>query len=412
MTREMTRAKVAASFRADLDNLTAGLVARSVERIPEYAALVKSGKHQKFLDNVRQHLEVYCDLLDGGAMAPQTTAFAYQAARERAEQGMSLASILQSYQLVTLGIWNWASEHPELSFDDAATRDFWPVWLDYVDAATRASADAYVVTSRERVHADADARRTFLETLLAGRLTELEWARWLTHFGYDAESTKFAVVVLRWWAEEEFRVLDSATRTSRAAAERLRAASGAAPIEAVRDHEVVLLVPSTGMSRRRIQEELARALAARPSPDLPASGAVSAFVSGPAAVVEAHGQTLRAVRVTKATGTVEVVEDIGLFDHALAVFRDDVRGACAPKLAAFVREAAADPRDVWLPTIRAWADCNMNSAEAAQLLHVHRNTVYYRISQMSQLLGIDLSTVNGLLDVLVAVRLADELSHP
>jgi hypothetical protein len=405
------RTRFAAALDESLEPLTRELVDRSVARIPEYASLSKDGLDQKFLDNVRHHLEVFCDILRSRELDPERMAFAYQAARERAQQGMSLASILQSYQLVTLGLWHWATAHPLLQRDESAVRECWPLWLDYVDRATRASADAYLVASRERAHADADARRTFVDMLLSGRLTELEWNRWLTSFGYDGATTSFAVAVLRWWGEEEYRVLDSAMRTAHAAALRLRAATGSMPIDAVRDREVVFLVPVTGASPRRIQEELARALAMRPAPDLAVSGAVSGFVTGAAQVVEAYGQSLRVVRVTRRTGSVACVDDIGLFDHAVSALRDDVRRVCRPELASFVRSCAADPRDVWLPTIRAWVESDMNVVRAAARLHVHRNTVYYRLSQLSELLGSDLQTVRGLIDVVVAVELSDELTR-
>lgn len=57
--------------------------------------------------------------------------------------GMALASILQSYQLVTLGILAVGRQE---ALNDANIRECWPLWLDYVDRATGAAADAYVVT--------------------------------------------------------------------------------------------------------------------------------------------------------------------------------------------------------------------------------------------------------------------------
>ncbi len=403
--------RFAGALTEALDPLARDLVTRAVARIPEYASLKKGGVDQKFLDNVRHHLEVFSDILRSRQLDPDRMTFAYQAARERAQQGMSLASILQSYQLVSLGLWQWAADHPDLQQDEAVLREIWPIWLDYVDRATRAAADAYVVASRERVHADADARRTFMEMLVSGRLTELEWNRWLASFGYDGRATTFAVAVLQWWGEEEYRVLDSAMRTARAAALRLRAATGILPIDTVRDREVVFLIPTSTASPRRIQEELARALAVRPGPDLAVSGAVSDLVTGAAEVVEAYGQALRVVRVTRRTGSVACVGDVGLFDHAVSALREDVRRVCNPELASFVRSCAADPKDVWLPTIAAWAESDMNVAQAAARLHVHRNTVYYRLTQLSELLGKDLQTVRGLMDVLVAVQLSEEIAR-
>lgn len=401
---------LAAVLSEEIESLALKLVGDSVERIPEYAALSTKGLDETFVTNVRKHLEVFHDLLVGGVLDEARLSFAYRSAAERAKQGLPLAAILQSYQVVTRGIWHWATTHERLNDDPEMIRVGWPVWLDYTDRATRASADAFTVVARERNQADADSRRTFLDMLLSGRLIGLEWTSWLSSFGYDRVDHHFCLVVLQWWDEGDYHVVDAVGRTARSVAERLRAATGIAPIDAVRDREVVLLAPTDKVTPDRIREEVARSLAARPVPGLEVSGAVGRPASRAEELVDAYSQVRRAVAVTRGTGTVALVDQIGLFEHAVAALRADVRSVVSPRVASFVVHAARDPRDHWLPTLRAWGESNMNAGACAATLHVHRNTVYYRLRQIEEATGLDPQTVAGLADLLVATRLSDQLA--
>jgi hypothetical protein len=400
---------LAAVLRTETESLALKLVGESVERIPEYEALSPDGYDPTFVTNVRKHLEVFHDLLVGGALDQARMSFAYRSAAERARQGLPLAAILQSYQVVTRGMWHWVTTHEELRNDPEVVRVSWPLWLDYTDRATRAAADAFTVVARERNQADVDARRTFIDMLLSGRLIGLEWTRWLSSFGYDHVEAGFCLVVLQWWEEGEYRVVDSVGRTARSVAERLRAATGIAPIDAVRDRELVLLVSADMITPARIREEVTRSLAARPAPGLDVSGAIGHPVSRAEGMVDAYGHVRRAVAVTRGSGTVALVDQIGLFDHAVSALRSDIRSVIAPQVAKFVVDASSAPHAPWLPTLRAWAESNMNAGSCATMLHVHRNTVYYRLRQVEEATGLDPKTVVGLTDLLVALRLTEEL---
>ncbi len=61
-----------------------------------------------------------------------------------------------------------------------------------------------------------------------------------------------------------------------------------------------------------------------------------------------------------------------------------------------------------LATVRAWIDCGQNANETAARLHLHRNSLRYRLSRVEELLGIVLETPRGLANIQLAL-LADEL---
>src|SRR6266567_2568377 len=51
-------------------------------------------------------------------------------------------------------------------------------------------------------------------------------------------------------------------------------------------------------------------------------------------------------------------------------------------------------------TIRAFSDADLNVAKAAQQLHVHPNTVRYRLQQIAARTGHDPRTFTGLVDLI------------
>jgi PucR family transcriptional regulator, purine catabolism regulatory protein len=61
-----------------------------------------------------------------------------------------------------------------------------------------------------------------------------------------------------------------------------------------------------------------------------------------------------------------------------------------------------------LATVRTWIDCGQNANETAARLHLHRNSLRYRLARVEELLGVVLETPRGLANVQLAL-LADEL---
>jgi sugar diacid utilization regulator len=61
-------------------------------------------------------------------------------------------------------------------------------------------------------------------------------------------------------------------------------------------------------------------------------------------------------------------------------------------------------------TIRAFSDADLNVAKAAQQMHVHPNTVRYRLQQIATKTGHDPRTFRGLVDLICILELTDATS--
>jgi len=81
-------------------------------------------------------------------------------------------------------------------------------------------------------------------------------------------------------------------------------------------------------------------------------------------------------------------------------FRDDALG----------RLGAKDRRGVLLETLGAYLATNGSPTEAADLLHLHRNTVLYRLGRIEDLLGVDLRNAEVRLGLHLALKIGEILA--
>jgi DNA-binding PucR family transcriptional regulator len=57
--------------------------------------------------------------------------------------------------------------------------------------------------------------------------------------------------------------------------------------------------------------------------------------------------------------------------------------------------------------IRAFSDANLNVAKAAEQMHVHPNTVRYRLQQIASRAGHDPRTFTGLVELLCILEITE-----
>jgi hypothetical protein len=132
---------------------------------------------------------------------------------------------------------------------------------------------------------------------------------------------------------------------------------------------------------------------------------VSAGLTGPAAIRRGAEQAGHARRLAEARGGGVVTSD-EIYTHALllATVPDDVRrsftdGLLAP-LFAYDRRHQSD----LVRTLGVFLDCAGSWSGCAQRLHVHVNTVRYRIGRIEGLTGRDLSSMADRVDLFLALR--------
>lgn len=85
---------------------------------------------------------------------------------------------------------------------------------------------------------------------------------------------------------------------------------------------------------------------------------------------------------------------------------DDVRRAFTARLLDPVREYDRRHRAELVPTLEAFLDCDGSWTRCAARLHLHVNTLRYRVGRIEQLTGRDLSRLEDKLDFFLALRMS------
>ena len=123
-----------------------------------------------------------------------------------------------------------------------------------------------------------------------------------------------------------------------------------------------------------------------------------AGVSTPCATLAELGRGYVEARraLSHAAEGVVVLEDIPLFDY-LAATADETAHLLLPP--------GMDKLSPLAETLRAYADCDLNVARAAELLNVHANTVHYRLRRVQELTGRDPRRFSELVELTTALRI-------
>ena len=61
-------------------------------------------------------------------------------------------------------------------------------------------------------------------------------------------------------------------------------------------------------------------------------------------------------------------------------------------------------------TVNTFLENNLNIAETARKLHMHRNTLVYRIEQLEKILGIEIKTIDGAITFRIATMVVNYLN--
>ncbi|GAA3505745.1 hypothetical protein GCM10019016_128580 [Streptomyces prasinosporus] len=85
---------------------------------------------------------------------------------------------------------------------------------------------------------------------------------------------------------------------------------------------------------------------------------------------------------------------------------DDVRRAFTARLLDPLREYDRRHRAELIPTLEAFLDCDGSWTRCATRLHLHVNTLRYRVGRIEQLTGRDLSRLEDKLDFFLALRMS------
>jgi sugar diacid utilization regulator len=195
-----------------------------------------------------------------------------------------------------------------------------------------------------------------------------------------------------------------------AARTHLRPSSGALLVGA-RDAEVVALYPVSELAEVNLAKQdagsLAGAVAARGL-----SVGLSGWQPGLAGIALAYGEAKAAAQLAAGTGVTgrAVALDELLIDH-IARSTPHVSRILDETLEPLFQYDRAH-QTALVATVRAYVDAGFNLTRSAEVLHVHPNTVLYRLRRVKELCGRDPHDPEDLLILFLALKLAEVSPAP
>jgi hypothetical protein len=365
---------LADTLRPAMAGLADEIVAAVGERVPAYRGQLRGGYGRNIRAGVEQALAGFVELVASGARAdlPGRSVYVALGAGELRE-GRSLESLLAAYRLGARIAWRGLIDAGDAAGVPPATMYRTAEALfAYIDELSAASAEGYAREQSRRAGEREARRRGLLERLLTGPTAAPEE---VADLASGAEwSPPARVAALAWAAEDGERV-----------ARRLPADALVAPWE---DALVALVGDPEAPG---LDEVLTAALGER-------SAAL-----GPAVELERAGESARRALATLSLGASGLRR---AQDHA-----PELLLAADPAVAADLAARRLAPLDGLRPTARTrltatlatWLEHQGDVRATAEALHVHVQTVRYRLAQLREVFGDTLDDGRGRLELALAL---------
>lgn len=318
----------------------------------EFGAAVRRG-----VETALQRLLVELPGTDEPPFTPEGRAVYRTLGIGEARTGRSLEALLSAYRLgARLALRSVSEAALEAGLDSRVMLHLGEAIFVYFDEISAASVEGFAEEQSRQVGERDRARQALLNSLLSARVDEIDVRRLAARAGWSIPERLIAVVM----------PLENA--------EGLRLRLGERALSAARGGQAVAVVPEPRNAGARRELELA--LAGR-----------SAWL-GPARPWTAVNESLRATM--QALGVPPVDEPRWVIEHAVQVLlasqRELVDDLARRRLAP-LDELPETQRERLLETLRSWLRWRGERKKVADELHVHPQTVGYRLGQLRDHFG-------------------------
>ena len=304
--------------------------------------------------------------------------FVVRFGRRGARQGHDLELLLRGYRTNGHTFVHWVSEQ-----GSAATRDSLRAALavtrmvmEYTDSVSATLAEAYLHETERLLVESGSLQRDLLEDLLAGRGAG---DAGLIAAGLEPGKPLQLAVVSAAGLPEASEAIGDQFRMAR-----LRG------LRVVRHEELILVVAAPASLRQMLIRAAERE---------PLTAGISLPTEELSQFPRAHAEARKALALAPLGGVLRPA-DLSLFDYLLAGADET-----APRLGP---QGLEKLKPHLKATLLAYAAADLNVGAAARRLHLHQNTVHYRLRQVESLTGSDLRHLDDVIDLLAALRLAPD----
>jgi sugar diacid utilization regulator len=401
--RDTHIAQATKRLRARLDEVTRLMVERMIADVPVYRRLPPDGIADVEALATRNTRVMSAALMAGTHLDRDELRYVAEHVRERVRRGVSLEEMLHAYRVAINTFWEEAiAEGVALGFSREAALELARRTSELGDDLTTHAAETYVrEVSRLRALSEQEAR-DLLELLLQGEVDAEALATHHAAPGLDSAET--LVVVIGRVARTE-RSESDALETAAAEITGALTTGHASPLVAVRNGAVVAVAPAE--SGAPIGSRLTEAHGRLRERDIELFCGLSTPRAGLARVPAAFDQAALAVSRASTSQPIVSLAELPVVQNLMLGATGTMRSlltSMAEDIDLEGRESAAGMRT----TLRAYADASMNLTRAAESLHVHPNTLRYRLRRIEERSGRDPHRFGDLVDLICLLDLLEE----
>lgn len=392
--------RIAAAVRASLDTIVTAATDAIWAEVPAYPG---SGDEQLRADvtaHVRAIFLAFLDGLSSGQPARRADfAITREQASRRVAQGITLADFLQAFRIGQLTLWQGVLD---AAGSDPAARDaallIVAQIMQVIELGSTVAAEAYVEAQQHALAEGDRVRRDLLEDLLARRGPAAGPKRGLLRAAGLGSGARLlvAVAALAGDLPEGVTLRDAAAGFTRAASPR--------GLAAVRQDEIVAITPVPKAGAAAAVTRLRRSCADLQRRGIRLAVGVSTEHAGLPEVPEAYAEAHIARDGLGGAPGVLALPTLTSFDYLVLREDETARRLIRPQVRQFVADDLAAGGTL-IATLTEFAACDMNAKTAAERLHLHVNTAYYRLERIAERTGCDLRRLADVMELLIAVRL-------
>jgi hypothetical protein len=379
------------------------IAARTFEEIPGYADAAPELTND-LLAGAMATVELFArTLAEGTTVRREHLGFLRELAARRAHQGVSLEAFIRAYRIALLTIWDACAEDAaRLGISQEAGFALARSTIDAIDIITTQAAEAYL-REETRIRTESGrASRDLLDRLIDGRLPD-PGRRQPAAPGLDPTGRLLVIVGS---VEDTSLAVGDALELALDALQKTMSVGSARPLAAIRHGELVLITSGTS-ARARIAGLRAARQRAIDQHNVDVHYGVSVPAQGFAGVQQAYREAALSLSYSSPTRPIVSLDALSSFECALI-------GATAPTKSLIaskgdrLQSLPDDDRAAAVATIRAFADADLNVTRAAERMHVHPNTVRYRLQQIASRTGHDPRTFAGLVDLICILEVTTD----
>lgn len=352
--------------------------------VPDYTRPIEGDFGSALRTGVNQALEQFVAMIrdPDTAMREEGRRVYFALGRGELDAGRSIGALLAAYRLGAQIAWrHLAAASLESDIDQRETNLLAEAIFAYIDELSAESAEGYAQAQAERA-GELDARRVEL----IGRLTR-------GRLGADSLALETAAEAARWQIPRELAVLAWPARLGRTPIGRLPQGS----IARADENEYVALVPEPSDPARRDQLKAG-------------FSQVRCGLGSPVAAENSHlsyAHAIAMLRLAEATGADGLIaadehRSQLIAGHDQLLVERILRERLAP-----LEDETQGSRARLTATLLAWLRNDGNVPRAAEELHIHEQTLRYRLAKLRQLLGAALDEPDVRYELEFALRAAE-----